>query len=193
MQKKLSGLKAAILVANGFNELEMTVFQRAMMEMGAFPRIISVESGLANGWQGSAWGHYYAVDCQLSDALAADYDILLIPGGMRSLDKLKLTGHTKRFIGGFLAAYKPVMLMNDAPVLLAQTGQIKDMMVTVPESNKAVIEQAQAYVELVSPCMSGNVMSALIDKDNAAEIVETFVNFVVSNRQELETEQQVAA
>ena len=47
MQKPLAGLNVAILVANGFHEIEMTTFQRALLEAGAAPKIISVESSLA--------------------------------------------------------------------------------------------------------------------------------------------------
>lgn len=130
MQKPLIGMKAALLVANGFNEGEMTTFQRSLLEAGATPRIISVENGLAHGWQDNGWGHYFAVDCPLADALAADYDILVIPGGMRSLDKLKLTAHSRRFIGGFMAAGKPVMALNDAAHLMAHTGHIQNYTVT---------------------------------------------------------------
>lgn len=178
-QKPLTGMKAAILVANGFNETEMTTFQRGMMEAGAYPKIVSVENSLANGWQGSAWGHYFAVDCQLADALSADYDLLIIPGGQRSLDKLKLTAHTRRFIGGFLAAMKPVMLVGDAGLLLAYTGQADGIMMAAPESAKDVLTQAGAVWSEQNPTIHRSVMSGgANDAEGLAQMVQTLVNFV---------------
>ncbi len=190
MQKPLAGKKAAILLANGFNETEMTMFQRGMMEAGAFPKIISVENSLANGWQETTWGHYFAVDVQLADALSSDYDLLIIPGGQRSLDKLKLTAHTKRFIGGFLAAMKPVMMIGDACQLLAYTGQAAGLMMTGPESAKETVTAAGGIWSDNSPTIHQSVISAVTaDVPGLAQMVQTLVNFTVKQTAEEELDQ----
>lgn len=190
IQKPLAGKKAAILLANGFNETEMTMFQRGMMEAGAYPKIISVENSLANGWQGTAWGHYFAVDVQLADALSSDYDVLIIPGGQRSLDKLKLTAHTKRFIGGFLAAMKPVMLVGDAAQLLAYTGQASGLMLTGAPEAKDVVTAAGAVWSDNSPTIHHSVISAVAaDTEGLAQLVQTLVNFTAKQVAEEELDQ----
>ncbi len=189
MQKPLAGMKAAILVANGFNEHDMTVFQRGMMEAGAYPRIISVENGLANGWQGASWGHYFAVDCQLADALAADFDILIVPGGQRSLDKLKLTAHTRRFIGGFVAAHKPIMVLGDALNLLVQTGLVNGAMVTGPETLKDAAVEAGAMWSDATPTIYNSMITSAPTEENLKELVETLVNFKLAQIAEDELEQ----
>lgn len=189
MQKPLAGMKAAILVANGFNENEMTMFQRGMMEAGAYPRIISVENGLANGWQGTGWGHYFAVDCQLSDALAADFDILIVPGGQRSLDKLKLTAHTRRFIGGFMAAYKPIMVIGDGINLLSAIGLNNGYMVTGPETSKDMAVTAGAIWSENSPTISDSLISCQSTPETMKELVETLINFKLSQVAEDQLEQ----
>ena len=114
MAKALQSQKVAVLMANGFNEKEFLKIQRAMIEQGAMLRIISTDSGLVNGWDGKGWGHNFAVDAQLNTALGIDYDAVIIPGGQRSLDKLKLTAHSRRFVGSLMAAMKPVICMGDA-------------------------------------------------------------------------------
>ncbi len=196
MQKTLAGLKAAILVANGFNETEMTVFQRGMMEAGATPKIVSSENSLANGWQGTGWGHYFAVDCKLPDALSADFDFLIIPGGTRSLEKLKLTAHTKRFIGGFLAAMKPIMLIGDAGLLLTFTNQAQGIMMTAAPEAKDVLTAAGAVWSENTPTIHNSVMSISsgLDAAGLAEHVETLVNFVAKEAAEAAAamEQQAA-
>ncbi len=189
MQKPLAGMKAAILVANGFNENEMTMFQRGMMEAGAFPRIISVENGLANGWQGTAWGHYFAVDCQLADALAADFDILIVPGGQRSLDKLKLTAHTRRFIGGFMAAHKPIMMIGDAVNLLSATGLVNTYMVTGPDASKDAVVAAGGIWSENSPTIHGSLISCVPTAENMKELVETLINFKLAQIEEEQLEE----
>lgn len=110
--------KVAVLVANGFNENNFLKAQKMLNDMGATVKIISMNQGLVNGWHmmdaSEGWGHNYAVDTQLNAALGVDYDALVIPGGMRSMEKLKMTAHTRRFIGSFMGANKPVAVMGDA-------------------------------------------------------------------------------
>src|SRR3546814_15118488 len=85
MDHPLAGKTVAILVANGFEELEMTEPQRALLGAGATLKLVSPEQGLVNGWHGKAWGHYFPIDTQISEALAADFDALLVPGGKRGI------------------------------------------------------------------------------------------------------------
>lgn len=178
MQKPLAGLNVAILVANGFHEIEMTTFQRALLEAGASPKIISVESSLAHGWQGKGWGHYHPVDKHLSDALAADYDVLLVPSGHRGHEKLKQTAHTRRFIGGFMMAFKPVLAMGDAVKMMAEIGVIKGMMVCAPEETRSALSENSVIVSENSPTIHSNLMSVLSEGDNIQESVASFIAFV---------------
>lgn len=119
MQKPLFGQKTAILVANGFSESDLIETQRRLQNLGADTRIVSMDQGLVNSWNGSEWGLNFAVDQTLNASLAVDYSILLIPGGQRSIDKLQLTAHTRRFIRGFVDSGKPVLLLGEAEALLA--------------------------------------------------------------------------
>lgn len=181
MQKPLSGQKAAILIANGFQENEMATFQRGLLEAGAFPRIVSTENGLAHGWQGNGWGHYFAVDCPLTNALAADYDILIIPSGIKSHEKLKLSGHTKRFIGGFVAAGKPIVAVGDAVHLLNQTGHISGYAVTGPEAYKDETIAAGGEWSEQSIVQCENLITHNVQQESAlGDVLAALVNFITS-------------
>ncbi len=188
MQKPLAGVNAAILVANGFNEIEMTTFQRALLEAGAVPKIISVESSLAHGWQDKGWGHYHPVDKHLSDALAADYDVLIVPSGYRGHDKLKQTAHTRRFIGGFMMAFKPVLAMGDSVKMMAEIGVINGMMVSASDDVKPALIEAGVVASEGSPTIHNNLMSMISSADNAQESVASFMAFVENMRAEAAAE-----
>ena len=118
MNAMLTGKAVAILVANGFEEIDMTEPQRAFLGAGATIKLVSPEQGLVNGWHGRAWGHYFPVDIPLSSALAADFDALVVPGGERGVAKLRGNAHVQRFLRGFLDGGKPVALIGAAPLLL---------------------------------------------------------------------------
>ena len=120
------GAKVAVLVANGFNENHFISLQKIMIETGCQVKIISMNQGLVNGWneEDNSWGHNYAVDTQLNGALGVDYDGLIIPGGQRSLDKLKMTAHTRRFVTSFMNMKKPVCVMADAYDVMVHTQMV---------------------------------------------------------------------
>ncbi len=109
-------VKVAVLVANGFKLNDLIQVQKVMTEMMVGMHIISVNQGLVNAWdeQAQGWGHNYPVDTHLNSALGVDYDALVIPGGTRSIEKLKMTAHTRRFINSVMSANKPVAVMGDA-------------------------------------------------------------------------------
>ena len=89
--RRLSGKKVAIIVANGFQETHMTETQKVLTAEGASSVVISSEVGVVNGWHEGSWGHNFFVDSGLNKVLPSQYDALLIPGGERSLTTLSGT------------------------------------------------------------------------------------------------------
>ncbi|CAK0744207.1 protease I [Azospirillaceae bacterium] len=142
--KPLAGNIVAIMVANGFEETEMTEPQRALLKAGATLKTISVEQRLVNGWHGKGWGHYFPVDKQISDVLGADFNMLLLPGGERSTTKLLQNPHTTRIVGHFLDAGKPIAAMDHGVELLAIARKLKGRMLTGAPAIRAKLEAAGA-------------------------------------------------
>lgn len=175
MSKPLTGAKIAILVANGFNEQDLTHTQRALQALGGHTRIIGMDQGLVNSWTGESWGHHFASDNVLSAALAADYSMLIVPGGRRSIEKLKLTAHTRRFIGGFMDAGKPVALFDDASELLAFADRASGKVVSAPLAARDALKEAGAQIEDADYTLDGNLISGY-----CADINE-YVDAVISH------------
>ena len=175
--KVLSGSKIAILVANGCTEQDMTEAQRALIEAGATTKIISPDAGLVNGWAGDHWGHHYAVDAALATALSGDYDMLVVPGGQRSLDKLKLTAHTKRFINGFLVSDKPVVMYGDALHLLITSDNMRGRTVAGPENMKDVVTQAGGNWSDTTPVRDNMLITGAADEATRKSLVTEMVDF----------------
>ena len=133
MKKPLLGEKIAVLVANGFSEKDLTFTQKTLLNAGGNLRMVGMDQGLINSWNDLGWGLNFAADQVLAEALAADYDMLIVPGGQRSIDKLKLTAHTRRFVGGFVSMGKPVAFFEEAVDLLMFAERAKDHTITGPE------------------------------------------------------------
>ena len=160
MQKPLAGRKVAILVGNGFEEMQMTDCQRALIAAGAAPKIVSTANGLVNGWHGKGWGHYHPVDQQVGETLAADFDMLLLPSGERSLTKLLETAHTTRIIRGFRDAGKPVAAIGSGIDLLVAADRVVGLELSLNETSREKAIAGGATVSEEPMLHSGPVLSA---------------------------------
>ena len=167
MEKTLVGKTVAILVANGFKEVDMTEPQRALLAAGAKVRLVSPENGVVNGWHEAAWGHYFPVDQALSSALAADFDALLMPGGVRGIDKLAQNAHTIRFVRGFVDGSKPVALFGEAVGLLAAAERAKGVAVCA-QADGTALAGAGATVGEDPIAVDGAILTIAADTDEAA-------------------------
>jgi protease I len=188
MDKPLMGQKIAILVANGFDETDMTHAQRRLNTSGATLKIIAPENGLVNSWVGNAWGHHFPTDANVSTTLAADFDALYVCGGRRSIDKLKDNAHARRIVRGFFDAGKPMMLLGCAVELLAAAERAKDYVVTGDAASQTMLVEAGATWMSETPCVQGFVATAT-GNDPTNPVFDVMDNFFA---QEPEAFQQAA-
>lgn len=179
MKKPLLGEKIAVLVANGFSEKDLTLTQKALITAGANMRIVSMDHGLVNSWNEAGWGLNFAADQVLSEALAADYDMLIVPGGQRSIEKLKLTAHTRRFVGGFVSMNKAVALFEEAVDLLAFAEKAEGVSVCGPESLKAELESKGAIWSDEQSVVSDNVMSVRSSEQGSEALAAEVAQFLI--------------
>ncbi|MGI4789274.1 MAG: DJ-1/PfpI family protein, partial [Janthinobacterium lividum] len=105
---RLDGKKVAILVANGFEQIELTEPRQALDTAGAVTVLISPVAGQVQGMNHDQFGDKLPVDLALSEARAADYDALLLPGGVANPDTLRTLPEAVRFVKAFFEAEKPV-------------------------------------------------------------------------------------
>ena len=89
MADELRGKKIAALVDNGFEQSELLEPKKALEQAGAEVHVVSPQNGEVKGWQHTDWGEKVKVDRGLSAARAADYDGLLLPGGVMNPDHLR--------------------------------------------------------------------------------------------------------
>lgn len=141
---KLNGKKVALLTENGFEEIELTSPKKALEEAGATVHIISPQSTSVKAWAHDHWSQEIAVDVNVDDARADDYDALMLPGGVMNPDKLRLNKKAVQFAQEFLEAGKPVAAICHGPQLLIETGLLKDRDVTSFPSLRTDLENAGA-------------------------------------------------
>ncbi len=178
MKKRLNDVKIAVLVANGFYERDMTECQRALLAEGANVRVVSLDQGLVNSWHGKGWGHHFAVDYPLGTSLAADFDMLLVPGGARSVEKLKQTAHTRRFINGFMSAGKRIVMVGEGVDLLFFAGLAAGRNITGDDALDERASESGAIWQGESLCMDGNLLTARIgENEDIAPFIGSMLTF----------------
>ena len=142
--ENLNKKRVAILATNGFEESELREPKNALIEAGADVDIVSLEMGKIKSWSNGTWSNYYDVDKTLNEVSQADYNGLVLPGGVINPDLLRREETAIDFIRSFFENHKPVAAICHAPWLLAEADVLKDRNVTSFSSIKTDIINAGA-------------------------------------------------
>src|SRR5437868_14614977 len=86
----LKGLKVAILVDDGFEQVELVEPRKALDEAGAETKLASPKSKEVRGWKFTEWGDTLTVDVPLDAADPANFDAPVLSGGVSIRDKLRM-------------------------------------------------------------------------------------------------------
>lgn len=175
--KRLSGKTVAILIANGFEEAEMTETQKALVADGATARLVSPENGLCNGWHEGTWGHNFYVEVKVNEVLPSQYDGLLLPGGERSLKTLLDNAHSRRIVKGMVEANKAVGVLSDGVELLAAVEALAGRTVTGAPQSREKAEQAGATWREEETVTDGRLVTSVGGGDLTA-FIESFLEAV---------------
>jgi len=147
MAGRLDGKKVAILVADGFEQVELTEPRKALSEAGAKSELISPMEGRVRGWTGEDWGDDFEVEVPLSSAKAEEYDALLLPGGRINPDRLRTERQAVEFVRHFFEQGKPVAAICHAPWMLVEADVVRGRHLTSYPSIRTDLENAGALWE----------------------------------------------
>lgn len=125
MARRLEGRKVAILVENGFEQVELTDPREALEEEGAETHVVSPAEGKVKGWKHTEWGDEIPVDRPLAEADPEEYDFLLLPGGVMNPDHLRRDERAQRFVRSFFERGRPVASICHGPWTLIDAGVVE--------------------------------------------------------------------
>jgi protease I len=128
--KKLNDIKVAILTENGFEQVELTSPKAALENAGAKVDVISPQLGKVKAWDKTDWGIEVKVDKELANVKPADYDALVLPGGVMNPDRLRQNENAVNFVKEFLQSGKPIAAICHGPQILIETGLLKGKTMT---------------------------------------------------------------
>src|SRR6201995_5521762 len=118
----LKGLNVAILVTDGFEQVELTEPRKALDEAGATTKIVSPKPQRVRAWNFTDWSIELPVDVELDQAKPEDFDALLLPGGVINPDSLRTMPSAVAFAKAFFDAGKPVAAICHGPWTVIEAG-----------------------------------------------------------------------
>jgi protease I len=175
----LNGLKVAVLLTDGFEQIEMVKPCEALQNQGAKTILISNKERV-QGWNHADKADFFNVDVLLDKANPNDFDALLLPGGVMNPDTLRTLPKAIEFTKKIHEQHKIIAAICHGPWLLINAQIVKGKQLTswasvkcdlinaggiwidqpvvkdgtiitsrkpddIPEFNKAIIEELQAY------------------------------------------------
>ncbi|MFD1813770.1 type 1 glutamine amidotransferase domain-containing protein [Rhodococcus gannanensis] len=143
MTDALRNRKVAFLVApEGTEQVELTDPWASVRAAGGSPVLVSTDSGSIQAFRHLDRGDSFPVDAVVSDVGAADFDALVLPGGVANPDFLRMQGEAVQFVRDFFDAGKPVAVICHGPWTLVEAGVLAGRTVTSWPSLRTDIRNA---------------------------------------------------
>ena len=175
--EKLKGVKVAILVTDGFEQVELTEPRKALDDAGANTSIISPKRDVVRGWNFTDWGDNFAVDVALDQARPEDFDALLLPGGVTNPDRLRIEPKAVEFVKSFFSADKPVAAICHGPWTVIEAQAARGKRIAAWPSLKTDLSNAGAQWIDEEVVVDGKLVSSRKPDDIPAfnrEIINVF-------------------
>jgi protease I len=147
MAGELEGKRIAIIATHGVEQVELEDPREAVENAGAETDLISLEEGEIQAMNGDIdKGDTFEVDKTIADVEVADYDGLILPGGVANPDNLRQDEAVIKFLQDFFAAGKPVGAICHAPWTLVEADLVAGRTLTSYPSIRTDIRNAGGEV-----------------------------------------------
>jgi protease I len=179
MAKELQGQKIAFLATDGVEQVELKEPWKAVRDAGAEPELLSIKEGEIQGFDHLDQAEKFPVDRLVSDAEVADYDALVLPGGVANPDFLRMDQEAVRFVRGFVDEGKPVGVICHGPWTLVEADVVRNRKLTSWPSLRTDIRNAGGNWVDEEVVVDGGLVSSRRPDDLpafCAKIVELFAD-----------------
>jgi protease I len=122
MTRALKNRRIAVLAADGFEKVELTIPVAALKAAGAEVEIVSLRRGRIRGVNLHEPASRVRVTRTIEEASPRRYDALLVPGGFINPDLLRQSAAAREFVTAFDLAGKPIATLCHGPWVLASAG-----------------------------------------------------------------------
>lgn len=122
-QQGTQSMKVAILVTDGFEQVELTGPKDALDQNGYQTLIVS-QKQTVQGFHHHDRGTEFPVDLTFDKAAAQDFDAVLLPGGVINGDQLRVIPEAQRFVRDMDDEGKPIFVICHGGWVLVSAGLV---------------------------------------------------------------------
>ena len=157
---ELDNKRVAVLVTDGFEEVELTEPAKALGEAGAKIDIIAPHPGRIQAFKHHDKSITVPVDRTFEEANSADYDALLLPGGALNADAMRANPQVQQFIRTFASSGRPMAVICHAPWELISAGVARGRTMTSYHTIQDDVRNAGAHWEDREVVVDGNLVTS---------------------------------
>lgn len=179
---KLQGVRVAILVSDGFEELELLDPKWTLDHAGASMLVIAPTKNNVTGSNRGREQKEVPVDIALKSAKAEDFHALLLPGGRASAKQLANNDDAVEFVRHFVRAGKPVAAIGEGLGILLRAGVLRGRRVTRGTLSEEELKNAGANYSNENLVRDGNLITAR-ELDDVAAFIRELTRILANLRQ----------
>ena len=166
--------RVLIVATDGFEEWELFGPREKLMKRGAEVVLASPKRDPIQATVHDDPGKTIRPDMTLDEAEAEDFDALILPGGVRNPDHLRMNDRAIQLIRDFADQGKPIGAICHGPWLLVEADLLRDRTATSWASIRTDLRNAGANVVDEPAVTDGNIVTSRNPHD-----VEAFTNAII--------------
>jgi protease I len=171
---QVSDARVLIVATDGFEEWELFGPRQILRERGAEVVLASLTKDPIQATVHDDPGKTIRPDLTIEEANPEDFDVLILPGGVRNPDKLRLHGDVIALIRLFAEQGKPIGAICHGPWLLVEADLLRDRTATSWPSIRTDLRNAGATVVDEAAVTDGKIVTSRNPDD-----VEAFTNALI--------------
>ena len=152
--------RVLIVATDGFEEWELFGPRQILQQRGADVVLASLTRDPIQATVHDDPGKTIRPDLTVDDANADDFDALILPGGVRNPDQLRLHGNVIALIRAFAEQGKPVAAICHGPWLLVEADLLRGRTATSCPSIRTDLRNAGANVVDEAAVTDGNIVTS---------------------------------
>jgi protease I len=172
---RISNARVLIVATDGFEESELFGPRQILQDRGAEVVLASLKRDPIQATIHDDPGKTIRPDLTVEQARAGDFDALIIPGGVRNPDQLRMHPEVVALVGDFARAGKPIAAICHGPWLLVEADLLRGRTATSWPSIRTDLRNAGANVVDLTAVTDGNIVTSSKPDD-----VEPFTNALIA-------------
>lgn len=189
---QVSDARVLIVATDGFEEWELFGPRQILKERGAEVLLASLSDKPIQATVHDDPGKTIRPDLTVEQANPDDFDALILPGGVRNPDQLRMHGEVIALIRLFAESGKPIGAICHGPWLLVEADLLRNRTATSWPSIRTDLRNAGATVVDEASVTDGNIVTSR-NPDDVPAFTQALIALIEKEREPLRETSELTA